>query len=116
MKKTITVKKEYLALISNISSLLEHGRKQAYHAVNQILVKTCWEIGKQIVEYEQERKEKTDYGSALLDNLSKDLRSRYRKGFSKSNVYLMRMFYLKYPKFQIVSGKLSWSHYSSFSL
>lgn len=106
--------KKYLGLIYSIGALLEQGRKEAYHAVNQILVKTYWEIGKQIVEYEQEGKEKAEYGSALLNNLSKDLKLRHGKGFSKSNVYLMRLFYLKYPKFQTVSGKLSWSHYVEF--
>lgn len=114
MKLTKEPKKDYNYLIENIGSLLEQGRKQAYHAVNQILVKTYWEIGNRIIEYEQEGKEKAEYGSALLDNLSKDLKLRYGKGFSKSNVYLMRMFYLKYPKFQTLSGKLSWSHYAEF--
>lgn len=82
-------KNYYSALINSIGSLLEQGRRQAYHAVNEILVKTYWEIGKQIVEYEQKGKEKAEYGSALLENLSKDLKLMYGKGFSKSNlIYL----------------------------
>lgn len=44
--------------------------------------------------------------------MAKDLKVKYGKGFSKSNVYLCRQFYIKYPKFQTVSGKLSWSHYA----
>ena len=48
----------------------------------------------------------------MLDTLAKDLKQRFGKGFSKSNVYLMRQFYLKYPIFQTLSGKLSWSHYA----
>ena len=112
MKKPNLAKNGYSVLIHSIGSLLERGRKQAYRAVNEILVKTYWEIGKQIVAYEQKGKEKAEYGSALLDNLSKDLKLRCGKGFSKSNVYLMRMFYLKYQKFQTLSGKLSWSHYA----
>lgn len=112
MKLSKTSKKDYSSLIDSIGSLLEQGKKQAYQAVNTILVKTYWEIGKRIVEYEQEGKEKADYGTALLDTLSRDLKIKYGKGFSKSNVYLMRQFYLKYQKFQTVSGKLSWSHYS----
>ena len=103
--------KDYNNLIKNIGAVLEQGRRQAYNAVNQILTKTYWEIGRQIVEFEQKGKEKADYGSELLDRLSKDLKQSYGKGFSKSNVYLMRLFYLIYQKFQTVSGKLSWSHY-----
>lgn len=110
--KDLTRAPRYEALLENIGSLLEQARQKAYIAVNQVLVQTYWEIGKEIVEYEQQGEEKAEYGSGLLEDLSNDLRSRYGKGFSKSNVYLMRLFYLKYPKFQTVSGKLSWSHYT----
>ena len=102
----------YSRLLNSIGDLLEAGRKQAYRAVNSILVRTYWEIGKQIVEFEQGGKERAEYGSSLLDNLSRDLKQRHGKGFSKSNIYLMRLFYIKYQIFQMVSGKLSWSHYS----
>ena len=111
MSKEIT-QYGYGRLISSIGSLLEEARSSVYTAINQILVKTYWEIGRKIVEYEQKGKEKADYGSELLERLSSDLKLRYGKGFSKSNVYLMRVFYLNYQKFQTVSGKLGWSHYS----
>jgi len=102
---------EYSSLISNIGLLLEQGRKQAYQSINSILVKTYWEIGKQIIVYEQEGKEKAEYGSSLLNNLSKDLKLRYGKGFNIRNIYLMRKFYLLFENLQTVSAKLSWSHY-----
>lgn len=104
-------KKEYSSLIDSIGTVLEQGRKQAYQAVNTILVKTYWEIGKQIVEYEQKGKEKAEYGSALLDTLSKDLKLNYGKGFSRRNILDMRRFYHYYPKWQTVSAELRWSHY-----
>ena len=98
-------------MIDSIGFLLEQGRKQAYQAVNSILVKTYWDIGKRIVEYEQAGKERADYGSSLLDNLSRDLKDRHGKGFSRRNVLDMRRFYLNYPNWQTVSAELSWSHY-----
>lgn len=107
----IRPKKDYSSLITVIGFLLENGRRQAYQTVNTILVKTYWEIGKRIVEYEQHGKEKAEYGSALLENLSTDLKLKYGKGFSKSNLIYMRLFYLKYPKSETVSHQLSWSHY-----
>jgi predicted nuclease of restriction endonuclease-like (RecB) superfamily len=110
-EKSKEPKKEYSALISKIGSLLEAGRKQAYTAVNQILVKTYWEIGKQIIEYEQEGKEKAEYGSALLNTISKDLKLRFGKGFSRRNILDMRRFFIAYPKWQTVSAELGWSHY-----
>jgi len=105
------VKQDYSKLLSNIGELLAQGRKTAMRAVNKILVETYWKIGKHIVEYEQQGTEKAEYGSQLLNRLARDLKQRYGKGFSKSNIYMMRQFYLKYPKFQTVSGKLNWSIY-----
>jgi len=110
-KKQIVKKSEYNALISSIGTLLEEARKRVYTQVNQILVKTYWEVGKMIIEYEQKGKEKAEYGSRLLDNISKDLKLRYGKGFSKSNIVYMRLFYIKYPKSETLSHQLSWSHY-----
>ncbi len=101
----------YEKLLKDIGKLLENSREKSFTAVNKILLQTYWRIGKLIVEYEQKGEEKAEYGSALLTRLSKELKFRYGKGFSKSNVYLMRQFYLRYRKFQTVSGKLSWSHY-----
>jgi predicted nuclease of restriction endonuclease-like (RecB) superfamily len=91
---------------------IEEARNRAIKAVNTELLRANWEIGKYIVEFEQYGNEKAEYGSALLDTLAKDLKQRFGKGFSKSNVYLMRQFYLKFPIFQTLSGKLSWSHYA----
>ncbi|MFH1564716.1 MAG: PDDEXK nuclease domain-containing protein [bacterium] len=109
--KKLSTQNKYKSLINNIGEILEEGRKQTFVAVNNILVKTYWEIGRSIVEYEQAGNEKAEYGSKLLNKLAKDLKFNYGKGFSISNVYIMRQFYIKYPKFQTVSGKLSWSHY-----
>jgi len=105
------VTQDYSKLLNNIGELLAQGRKTAMRAVNKILVETYWKIGKHIVEYEQQGTEKAEYGSQLLNRLARDLKQRYGKGFSKSNIYMMRQFYLKYPKFQTVSGKLNWSIY-----
>ena len=66
---------------------------------------------KVIIEDEQENSERAEYGKKLLKELSKKLTKEYGKGFSKSNLFNMKKFYLKYQKFQTVSGKLSWSHY-----
>ena len=104
-------KKEYSSLINSIGAILEQGRKQAYYAVNQILVRTYWEIGERIIGYEQKGKERAEYGSRLLDNLSIDLKQRYGKGFSRRNILDMRRFYLNYQNWQTVSAELSWSHY-----
>ena len=104
--------KTYNQLLNNIGKTLRESRENALKAINHELVKANWEIGRHIVEYEQNGNDKADYGSSLLTNLAKDLKVAYGKGFSKSTIYLCRQFYLKYPIFQTLSGKLSWSHYA----
>lgn len=101
----------YSLLINNISSLLEQGRKQAVYAINNILVQTYWQIGKQIVEYEQRGKIRAEYGSNLLKQLSNDLTKKYERGFSVDNLENMRRFYLLFPKSEPAARKLSWTHH-----
>ena len=110
--KVSKTKSKYNELLNNIGSTFQNAKKNAIKAINTELVKANWEIGKYIIKYEQNGKEKAEYGSSLLTNLAKDLKIKYGKGFSKSNIYLCRQFYIKYPKFQTVSGILSWSHYA----
>src|SRR6056297_3235980 len=76
--------------------------EEAFQQVNTILVETYWNIGRRIVEY----------GSRLLKELAWDLSRQYGKGFSRSTLQYMRLLYIKYPKLQTLSGKLSWSHYT----
>ena len=102
----------YQHLLSRIGECLTLGRQRAAAQINLLLVETYWQIGRYIVEFEQEGKERADYGSRLLQELSRDLKAVYGKGFSRSNLQYMRLFYLTYENCQSLSGKLSWSHYT----
>lgn len=102
---------DYQKLLTDIGAAIEQARDSAIRAVNEGLVKVNWEIGRYIIEYEQQGKERAEYGSALLINLSKDLRQRYGRGFGRRNILDMRRFYLAYPKWQAVPAKLSWTHF-----
>lgn len=75
------------------------------------MLQTYWNIGRRIVEEEQNGNYRAEYGSSLLKELSKELTKEYGKGFSRSNLQSMRNLYLNYEKCQTLSGKLSWSHY-----
>ena len=103
---------QYNDLISRIGDLLQAGRQKAAQSVNTNLVQTYWEVGRHIVEFEQKGKVRAEYGSQLLDKLSKDLTISYGKGFSRSNLFQVRQFYVRFPKVQTVSGFLTWSHYT----
>jgi predicted nuclease of restriction endonuclease-like (RecB) superfamily len=110
---------KYNDLLRNIGSAIETGRANALSALNEQILLTYWDIGNHIVEFEQHGSERAVYGTALINNLSKDLKIRHGRGFSRSNIQLMRLFYIKYPKFRTsgksgksrTSGKLTWSHY-----
>ena len=105
-------------LYIQIEKLLSEARKTIFNQVNQTMVYTYYEVGKIIVEYEQEGKERAEYGKGLLKNISKRLSQDFGKGFSTDNLENMRKFYLTYSKSETVSRKsgkpdfrLSWSHY-----
>lgn len=101
----------YDSLVESIGSLLESARGQIATSVNTILVQTYWNIGKYIVEFEQDGAQRAEYGSNLLNRLSKDLTLRYGKGFGHSNLIYIRKLYLAFPNSGTLSHFLSWSHY-----
>ncbi len=97
----------YQELLERISSRYIQGQAQAIRSVNESLIDTNWNIGKYIVEYEQEGNPKAKYGSKLLENLSRDLGLRHGRGFSRSNLNYMRLLYLHYPICEKLSHKLN---------
>lgn len=99
------------SMVLEIRELLENARKNVAQQVNTQLLTIYWNIGRIIVEYEQQNQIRADYGKQTLRELSKELTREFGKGFSRSNLQNMRAFYLAYEKCQTVSGKLSWSHY-----
>ena len=101
----------YKKLVDNIGRAYLKARDNAVKYVNAELVRAYWNIGSNIVEYEQKGNIKAEYGEKLILQLSKDLKLKYGKGFSKSNLVYMRLFYIKYPQIELVSDKLFWSHY-----
>lgn len=107
----LTQNTNYNKLVSDIGTLLNNGRKQMAIAVNTSMVQTYWSIGKHIVEFEQKGNERAEYGSNLINRLSRDLTERYGKGFSKSNLLYIRKFYIAFQKSETVSHLLTWSHF-----
>ena len=104
-------KTQYNTLINQIGETLISGRQRAVQSVNTILVMTYWEIGRYIVEFEQQGNERAEYGSQLFERLSKDLTLLYGKGFGRSNLLYMRKLYNSFQISGTLSHKLTWSHY-----
>ena len=70
-----------------------------------------WNIGRVIVEHEQDSDKRAEYGKSTLKQISKQLTKEFGRGFSVSNLQFMRRFYQTYQIQQTMSAKLSWSHY-----
>jgi predicted nuclease of restriction endonuclease-like (RecB) superfamily len=107
----LTHDSDYQQLLGRISEVFSTGQLRAHQAVNTHITETYWQIGHDIVEFEQGGKARADYGTALLSSLSRDLTLRHGKGFSRSNLVYMRLLYLNYPISQKPSDLLSWSHH-----
>lgn len=75
------------------------------------MVQAYWNIGRIIVEEEQQGQTKADYGKKLLKNISEKLVKDFRKGFSVANLWDMRKFYLTFPILQALPRELSWTQY-----
>lgn len=104
--------------IEKAINILETARKQVVRSVNQVMVFAYFEIGKIIVEEEQEGRKRAKYSKQLIEKLSQKLIEEYGSGFSQRNLEQMRKFYLTYAIPQTVSAELqvpdfqlSWSHY-----
>ncbi len=83
-------------LIHEIRNLIQSARRAVVHSVDIIQVLTNFEIGRCIVEHEQQGEERAQYGKALLKELSIALTKEFGRGFSRSNLEYMRKFYLTY--------------------
>jgi len=100
--------------INEIKKILKNARQKAYTAVNSAMVEAYWEIGRRIVEEEQNGKETAEYGKEILQNLSKELTEEFGKGYSYRTLREIRQFYLMFSDFEkwrTVSAKLTWSHF-----
>lgn len=98
-------------LYRNISEILQAARQNAYRAVNFVMVEAYWNIGRLIVEEEQQGKQRADYGTNLIKNLSVKLNADFGKGFSEQSLWNMRLFYLKFPILSALRRELTWTHY-----
>jgi len=82
----------------HVAQLLQNARQQVLRTVNSTMTITYFEIGKIIVEEEQNGKDRAEYGKQLLKNLSKQLTKEFGKGFSIRNLEQIRQFYIIYSK------------------
>lgn len=81
-------------IANDISVIIEQSQKVAYSAVDLVLLKRNWLIGKRIYEEELYETRKENYGREIISNLAKNLAKKYLSGFSKTDLYNYYRFYI----------------------
>jgi predicted nuclease of restriction endonuclease-like (RecB) superfamily len=98
-------------LVSEIAAIIAAAREKVIRSVDFERVMMYWQIGRKIVEEEQQGKERADYGSYLLHFLSKELEPVFGSGFSRRQLELFRQFYRTFPIANALRSQFSWTHY-----
>ena len=103
-------------ILKDMCGIIESSQKAAYQTINTLLVQRNWMIGYRIAEEELGGQERSEYGLQVIKNLSKELTSRYGKGYDRGTLYRCLKFYKMFPEIVASLGQqsgtiLSWTHY-----
>ena len=82
----------YQAIIGDVSRIVAAAKRSAARSVNAVMTAAYWMIGQRIVEFEQSGEKRAEYGTALIERLSTDLRKRFGRGFGSVNLSQMKEF------------------------
>jgi len=119
---------EYNRLYSDACVIIENARLQAYRAVNTALTLRNWKLGERIAKKELEGAERAEYGKHIITTLTKELTTKYGKGFDTSTLYRYILFYRMFPKIvaslrpqsekvdAVRPQLLPWTHYRELML
>ena len=106
----------YQSVIDDVKGIISSGMESAYIATSRAMVLTYWNVGRRIVEQEQNGNQRAEYGAAMMDALAAELTQEYGKSYSKRNLQYFRKFYQYFPDIEIVNScvhNLTWTHFRS---
>lgn len=83
-------------LFDRVVSILEQAKSNVVKAVNSNMVIAYWMIGREIVEEIQQGEDRAEYGKQIVENLSELLLQKYGSGYSTTNLWYFRQFYIVY--------------------
>lgn len=98
-------------LVRELRAFIAESRRQIVRAVDVAQVRTCWGVGRHIVEFEQGGAARAEYGAKLLPRLAEALTADFGRGFDVWNLHKMKQFYLAFPILDALRPELSWTHY-----
>lgn len=109
-----------------IRKIIDSARARIAATVNFEMVQAYWLVGREMVEEEQRGSKRAKYGTSLIEEFSRRLTAEYGKGWSPSQLWHLRQFFLEFQDrcFKIshtacatsgflhtLRAELSWSHY-----
>ena len=114
MEEKKTIQTTMSTLINDVRSIVESGLRKAYQNANAITVLTYWQVGRRIVEEEQQGERRAEYGAQIINVLSANLRRTYAKGYTSRDLRAYRQFYLCFNDLEIWYSRvpnLTWTHF-----
>ena len=97
--------------VSDVRQIITSARQNAVRSVDFCRVQMYWNLGKRILEEEQQGKTRADYGTYLIKNLANEIEPEYGSGFGERQLERARQFYREYPIPSAVRSQLNWSQY-----
>jgi hypothetical protein len=97
------------SIYQSVKEIILLSRQRVYRIANSALLETYWQIGKIIINEEQNGLSKAEYGKATLKNLAQQLTLEFGKGFDERNLNNMRAFYQAFPIWNALRTELSWT-------
>ena len=101
------------SLVADVRNIIEEGRKRAFSVAGQVAILSYWNVGRRIVEEEQQGNARADYGKGLIPALADRLTAEYGTGYGRRNLAYYRKFYLEFNDLNILHThvqNLNWSH------
>ena len=111
MKKTNNIISDLL--VSDVCTIIEEGRRHAFASAGPVAILTYWNVGRRIVEEEQQGNARADYGKGLIPALANRLTAEYGSGYGRRNLAYYRKFYIEFSDLEILHThvqNLNWSH------
>lgn len=102
-KKNIII---FDSLVADVRSIIEEGRQRAFATAGQVAILTYWNIGRRIVEEEQQGNARADYGKGLIPALADRLTAEYGSGYGRRNLAYYRKFYLEFSDLEILHTRV----------
>ena len=94
-------------MLEALRGLIVQARQKVLRVADTAQVRTYWEIGRHIVEFEQGGEARAEYGTKLLPRLAEKLTEEFGRGFDASNLHKMKQFYLSFPILDALRPELS---------